>query len=69
MLGAGTLWERPAFWSVLFTFLYFLFEIVYVNVCAVFKEARRRRQIPMELELQAVVSHLLWALGSKLRTY
>lgn len=33
MLGVGTLWERPAFWSVLFTFLYLLFEIVYVYVC------------------------------------
>lgn len=68
MLGVGTLWERSAFWSVLFTFLYLLFEIVYVYVCAVFKGARRGHRIPMELESQAVVNHLLWVLGSKLRS-
>lgn len=33
------------------------------------EENRRGDQIPLELELQAVVSCLIWVLGTKLRSF
>ena len=46
----------------------FIFKLyVYVHMSAVLMEARRGHQIPLELELQAMVSLLVWVLGTELR--
>jgi hypothetical protein len=40
----------------------------YVHLCVATSEVQKRSSDPLEIELQVVVSHLTWVLGTELRS-
>lgn len=62
-------WEIHSTPYILFYFyfvLYYVYVYRFVHLSTLRTEGRRQCQIPLVLELQAILSHLLWVLGTKL---